>query len=320
MRNNSIAVVIPAYNTELHICEALDSVTAQTRLPEQIIVVDDGSSDGTAERVLRWRREYPGELSLLQQSNRGVSAARNTGVRHAKADLIAFLDADDLLLPDHLARLELAFQRHPELLLCFGDALYYIDTQLIIKPSTLVGTGIEDVEYHEEEDGLRLMKGSVYVSLLRGNYISPSTSLVSKSALERIGLFDEVIRNAEDRDLFLRLSLIGPFAYYPYIVAHKRLHENNLTHTRHMMLSHRFQFLVLKKMLDGTENLGLSAKEQTQTKEAMNEHVRTMLYAASSEGVTPYLKTCAYLMRQRNILQVLNPVYLLRALRSLGGG
>jgi hypothetical protein len=164
------------------------------------------------------------------------------------------------------------------------------------------------------------MKGSVYVSLVRGNYISPSASLVSKSALERVGLFDEAIRNAEDRDLFLRLSLIGRFAYYPYIVAHKRLHENNLTHSRHMMLSHRFQFLVLKKMLDGTEKLGLSAKEQTRTKEAMNEHVRTMLYAASSEGVTPYLKTCAYLMRRREILRVFNPVCLLRALRSLGGG
>jgi glycosyltransferase involved in cell wall biosynthesis len=317
MRNNSIAVVIPAYNTELHICEALDSVAAQTRLPEQIIVVDDGSSDGTAERVLTWRREYPGELSLLQQSNRGVSAARNTGVRHAKAGLIAFLDADDLLLPHHLAWLELAFQRHPELLLCFGDALH-LNGQQITKTSSLVGTGIEDVEYDERDDGLRLMKGTVYFSLVRGNYISPSASLVSKSALERVGLFDEAIRNAEDRDLFLRLSLIGPFAYYPYIVAHKRLHENNLTHTRHMMLSHRFQFLVLKKMLDATEKLGLSAKERKQTQEAMNEHVWNMLYSASSEGVTPYLKTCTYLMKQRKLLQVLNPVFLLRALRFLG--
>jgi len=161
------------------------------------------------------------------------------------------------------------------------------------------------------------MKGSAYVSLVRGNYISPSASLVSKSALERVGLFDEALRNAEDRDLFLRLSLIGPFAYYPYIVAHKRLHENNLTHTRHMMLSHRYQFLVLQKMLDGTEKLGLSAEERTETQKTMNEHVWTMLYAASCKGVTPYLKTCAYLMRQRKILQVFNPVHLLRALRSL---
>jgi glycosyltransferase involved in cell wall biosynthesis len=319
MKNYSIAVVIAVYNAEVHICEALDSVAAQTRLPEEIIVVNDGSSDRTAERVLKWKREYPGELNLVQQSNTGVSAARNTGVRHAKADLIAFLDADDLLLPHHLARLELAFKRHPELLLCFGDALY-LAVQQIVKPSTLVGTGIEDVEYHEEEDGLRLMKGSVYGSLLRGNYVSPSASLVSKIALERIGLFDEAIRTAEDRDLFLRLSLIGPFAYYPDIVAYKRLHEDNLTHTRHQMLSHRYQYLVLQKMLDRAETIGLSGKERKQTREAMNEHVWNMLYSASSEGVTPYLKTCTYLMKQRKIFQVFNPVFLLRALRSLGGG
>ena len=269
MRDYSIAVVIPAYNAELYIGDALDNVIAQTRLPEQIIVVDDGSIDRTAERVLSWKREnFPG-LILRQQNNRGVSAARNTGACHAKADLIAFLDADDLFLPHHLARLELAFKRHPELLVCFGDASYF-DAQKIIRTSSLVGTRIEDVKCHEQEDGLRLMKGSVYMSLLRGNYVSMSASLVSKSALERVGLFDETIRNAEDRDLFLRLSLIGPFAYYPCIVAQKRLHENNLTHSRPVMLSMRYQFLVLQKMLDRTKKLGLSAKERTKTKEAMN--------------------------------------------------
>ncbi len=318
MRNYSIAVVIPAYNRELYICEALDSVIAQTRLPEQIVVVDDGSSDDTTEVVLQWKHKYPGELNLLHQSNRGVSAARNTGIRHSTADLIAFLDADDLLSTHHLARLEVAFKYYPELLLCFGNTVHF-DAQDILKGSSFSGTGIDDVDYYECVDGLRLMKGSVYSSLLKGNYVSPSASLVARSALERAGLFDEDIRNAEDRDLFLRLSRIGPFAYYPYVLAYKRLHESNLTHLRHVTQSQHYQFLVLQKMLDQADKMGLSAMEQTQTQTAMDEHVWNMLYSASSEGVITYLKTCAYLLKQRKLMKVVNPAHLFRMLGSLGG-
>ena len=115
MRNYSIAVVIPAYNAELYICDALDSIMLQSRRPEQIIIVDDGSTDHTLERIHNWQRQYNGELCLLQQSHSGVSAARNTGIQHTTADLIAFLDADDLFLSHHLEQLERAFKNHPDL-------------------------------------------------------------------------------------------------------------------------------------------------------------------------------------------------------------
>lgn len=313
MKDYGIAVIIPAYNAQLYICEALDSVAIQSRRPEQIIIVDDGSSDDTAERIREWGRQYSGELHLLQQSNQGVSAARNTGIRYATTDLVALLDADDLFLPHHLGQLERAFKNHPDILLCFGDALYF-DSKDVVKPSSLVGTRLETVQYSKQKDGLRLMQGSVYISLLRGNYISPSASLASKKALERIGLFDETIRSAEDRDLWLRLSRTGAFAYYPLVVARKRVHENNLTHLRYVTQTQRYQLSVLQKMIAYAEELQLSPAERQQTREATAEQIRNMLHTASRKGLRHYCEACAYLARQGMIPPVWNAKHWLRVL------
>lgn len=315
MNSYSIAVVIPAYNAELYIGEALDSVAAQTRPPDQIVVVDDGSKDGTVERVRKWSQQYAGELHVLQQNNRGVSAARNAGIRYAKTDLIALLDADDLYFPFQLKLLERGFSNVPHIPLCFGDALYF-DAEHIIKGSVFAGTRIEGVKYDDQKDGLRLLRGSVYGSLLWGNYIAPSASLLLKSAGEKIGLFDEEIRSAEDRDFFLRLSRIGSFAYFPVVVARKRVHDNNATHRRHMSQSIRYQLMVLEKMIDNAEALKLSPKEEDETHAALGQQVWNMLYAESQGGLGPYFETFKYLLRHGQIATLLNPKHFVRAIIS----
>ncbi len=315
MNPYSIAVIVPAYNAELFIGEALDSIAAQSRRPEQIIVVDDGSSDRTADCSHKWGQQYDGEFHVLQQSNRGVSAARNAGIRHAKTDLVALLDADDLFFPFHLELLERGFTNNPNILLCFGDALYF-DSEHIIKGSVFAGTRIEGVKYDEQKDGLRLLRGSVYGSLLWGNYIAPSASLLLKTAAEKIGLFDEAIRSAEDRDLFLRLSRIGAFTYYPVIVARKRVHENNTTHRRHMSQSYRYQLMVLQKMIDNADEMKLLPAEEEQTHAALGKQVWNMLYAESQGGLGPYFETFMYLIRHRQFSTVCNPKHFLRAVIS----
>jgi len=315
MNDYSIAVIIPAYNAELFIGEALESVAVQSRRPEQIIVIDDGSTDRTVDCVRRWGENYRGELHLLQQNNRGVSAARNAGIRYVKTDLVALLDADDLFFPFHLELLERAFMNNPHILLCFGDALYF-DSQHIIKGSVFAGTRIEGVRYDEQKDGLRLLRGSVYSSLLWGNYIAPSAALLSKTATERIGLFDEDVRSAEDRDIFLRLSRTGPFAYFPVVVARKRVHDNNATHRRHMSQCNRYQLMVLQKMIDNADEMKLSAMEEEQTHAAMGQQAWNMLYAESRAGLGPYFETFSYLIRHRQFAKVFNPKHFLRALIS----
>jgi glycosyltransferase involved in cell wall biosynthesis len=313
MKDSRIAVVIPTYNAERFVCDALNSVAGQKRRPEQIIVSDDGSDDQTRNRVREWARGYNIEVLVLENSHRGVSAARNHGIRLAGTDLIAFLDADDVFLPSHLLQLEQAFHNHSGLTLCFGDA-EYLESQGVSEGTDQIGSRIESVPYETQPDGLRIMQGSAYSSLLRGNYISLSASLLSKAALERVGFFDERLRNSEDRDLFLRLSRFGLFAYYPFIVTQKLRHEGNLTHPRNAVSSQRSQFMVLYKMLDHAAQMGLSGTELLQTRIALIEHSQMMVRTASLQGFAAWHQTCGFLLRQKTVAPVFNLRHCLRAL------
>lgn len=318
MKRHTIAAVIPVYNADAYIDETLNSVAKQFRSPEEIVVINDGSTDQTMDRILDWERRRRGpRLTILEQSNKGVSAARNRGIEHCQADLIAFLDADDLWLPPHLEQLARAFEHH-ELAVCFGDALHFDDLGTV-RSSSLAGTLIDHIQFHRQEDDLRLMIESPYDSLLNGNYISLSSALISKKALERVGGFDSAIKSAEDRDLFLRLSRIGRFAYYPRVLAHKRQHAGNLTHPRRLMSSQHYPLIVLRKMLARAEEFELSEVEIRQTRTALANHIQTMLYHSSCQGLGPYLRTCGYLIRQREILAVCRLRHLFRSLVSVVG-
>jgi len=150
---------------------------------------------------------------------------------------------------------------------------------------------------------------SPYYSLLNGNYIYLSSALISKKALERVGGFDPAIKSAEDRDLFLRLSRIGRFAYYPRVLTQKRQHFGNLTHPRRLMSSQHYPLIVLRKMLDRAGEFELSEREMRQTRIALADHIQTMLYHSSCQGLG-----CGYLIRQREILAVCRLRHLFRSL------
>jgi glycosyltransferase involved in cell wall biosynthesis len=114
--SDRVSCVVPVFNGERFLAEALESILAQTYPPTELIVVDDGSTDGSPQIV----QAYGERVVLLQQSNRGPAAARNRGIRAARGDLLAFLDADDLWRPEKLER-QVAFLRaHPEVDLCLA--------------------------------------------------------------------------------------------------------------------------------------------------------------------------------------------------------
>ncbi|MHC5141971.1 MAG: glycosyltransferase family 2 protein, partial [Planctomycetota bacterium] len=117
-----ISVVIPAYNAEKHIARAIESVLAQTRPADEVIVIDDGSSDATAEVV----RSFGDKVIFIQQENAGASVARNAGIEAATSDWIAFLDADDEWLPNKLQLQVEHFKRNPDLLWATGN---YVNCQ-----------------------------------------------------------------------------------------------------------------------------------------------------------------------------------------------
>jgi glycosyltransferase involved in cell wall biosynthesis len=183
----TISVVIPAYNSEPFIAEAIESVLAQTVPPDEVIVVDDGSTDGTADALQR----FGSRVQLLQQANKGPSAARNRGASAARGTWLAFIDADDTWLPTKL-------QRQLEIASAEKVKMVYTDRFNIGNKGAL-----PDVQSEVQ----RLYRGDVFLDLLQeGNHISLSSVLIETELFQALGGFAEHIRSGEDWDLWIRLA------------------------------------------------------------------------------------------------------------------
>lgn len=311
----AIAVVIPVFDAGALIGEALNSVASQIRPPDQVIVVDDGSTDDTASRVKEWKETASVPMRLLSQPNAGPSAARNRGVLAAECEYIALLDADDLLLPHHLATLERAFALRSRLVLSFGNAERTTIAGHRSDPY-LAGTAIEHLAFEEVVGGFRVITQSVYPSLLSGSYIPCCGTLFSRDAAIEVGLWDEGLNSAEDRDFWLRLSRVGGFAYTPDTVAVVRYHDANLTHPRHAVRNARNRLRVLQKMDRLGESLGLTAEERALTRAALGSQEENYLYQASATGIGSYLRAVAELTAAGSVSWLHRPRQLARALTA----
>ena len=180
-----VSVIIPTYNRAALVAEALASVQAQTFRDFEIVVVDDGGTDGTWE-VLSARQEI---RVLRHPARRGVSAARNSGIAAARGQWLAFLDSDDLWLPDKLARQISFLEGRPELLICQTDETWVRRGVRVNKPLS-----------H------RKVAGRIFLPSLARCMISPSAVMVHRRLLQDHGGFDETLPAAEDYDLWLRLT------------------------------------------------------------------------------------------------------------------
>jgi len=295
MNELSIAVVVTALNEEAYICDALDSIAAQSRLPDQTIFVDDGSSDTTTEQVRKWKSARGFDVQILQQTHLGISSARNAGIRQTDTSLIAFLDGDDLFTPQHLARLEQEFLRHPELILFFTDVSTF-DEMGTVQSSFLAGKPIEAVAYDETPTGTRLLRGSLYSSLINGCFITVSSAGVRMEALKDTDCFDNTLRTSEDRDFFLRLSRVGNVGYIPVIGALKRLHSASLTASTSSLRISNCQLQVLEKMINSADELLLSPEEQRLTRESIAKLAVSMIYAARRDSWIAFASTLLKLL------------------------
>ncbi len=186
--NHAISAVIPAYNSAATIVEALDSVLAQTVQVDQIIVVDDGSSDVTPAVV---RERYPG-VRLIRQANGGPAAARNRGVAEATGEWIAFLDADDVWLPGRLERELACVADHADAIMCCAGR-----------------RGVEEHTAGERGATGDTCREIGLEELARHNPIVTSTVLLKRAAFHSAGGFDERFRGPEDYDLWIRVAASG---------------------------------------------------------------------------------------------------------------
>jgi glycosyltransferase involved in cell wall biosynthesis len=200
-----VSVVMPAYNAAAYIEEAIQSVLRQTFRDFEIVVIDDGSTDGTAEVVAA----TGAPVRLLRQANGGAASARNRGIEAARGEFVAFLDADDLWHPRMLrAQLE-AFARQPEAGLVFTNC-WYTDGRRIL-PLTRTAQR-------------RAAEGWVFRALLAENFVMTTTVMVRRECLERVGMFDESLPVSEDYDLWMRIARHYRFAFVSEALGRYRLH------------------------------------------------------------------------------------------------
>jgi glycosyltransferase involved in cell wall biosynthesis len=212
-----VSIVIPAYNVAPFIGETLTTVFAQTFTDFEVIIVNDGSPD--TEDFERALQPYIDRISYLKQENRGASAARNTGVRAARGELIAFLDADDLWSPDYLAE-QLKFIREYGCDLACADAM-------IFGVSTDAGRSYMDSLMEAAPPAGRV----TFLELVNADRsLITSGVVVRRELVLEVGLFDEALRNAQDFDLWLRLARHGArLAYQRKVLLSYRSRPNSLT-------------------------------------------------------------------------------------------
>ncbi|MET2825713.1 glycosyltransferase family 2 protein [Mesorhizobium shangrilense] len=195
----SIAACIPLYNGQKFIRTSLKSVLGQSRQPDEVMVVDDGSTDNGAD-IAREITRGDDRIKVLTKQNGGQSSARNLAVKSCDSDLIAFLDQDDWWYPRHLETLEAATGSEPQVG-PFGWV--YSDLDEYSSDGHLV------VREMIKRLGSEHPKRTIYSCLSQNMYVLPSASLISREAFEAVGGFDENLSGYEDDDLFLRLFRAG---------------------------------------------------------------------------------------------------------------
>lgn len=186
-----VSVIIPTYNSERYIDAAIKSVLSQTHAPAEIIVVDDGSTDGTAVALQPYREL----IRYVHQKNSGEPAARNRGLREAGSEYIAFLDADDVWHPNKLELQMAYFEAHPDCAFVYTDM------------STFDESGTIDASMKERFQ-MKLQEGWIFEALFMRTLFGSGSVVLRKECFEKVGHFDESFLIGSDYEMWLRISRV----------------------------------------------------------------------------------------------------------------
>ena len=210
--NPLISIVIPNHNGVLFVAEAVKSVLEQDYLNKEVIVVDDGSSDGSIELL----RTYGGKIRLIETENLGASAARNAGILATKGDLIAFLDSDDIWVANKLTlQLQIMLDEGADLVYCHGQEF---GNQTGLNMKRLAMYSGDCYPFFKQNPGKAIID------------MGPSTVLLKKNLLSSSGIFDTSFTGlGEDWDFFRRYCRIAKVDYCDEVLVMRRSHSNNLS-------------------------------------------------------------------------------------------
>ena len=261
----SVSVVIPTYN-RVHLLErALDSVLRQTLAADEIIVVDDGSTDNTASTL----KSFHPEAKLIQQDNLGVSAARNTGISAARHDWIALLDSDDVWHENKLERQITALNNAPEYLICHSDEIWIRN-----------GVRVNQMNKHKKAGG------HIFQHCLPLCAISPSAVMIHRSLFDEIGLFDENLPACEDYELWLRICSRYPVLFIDEALITKHGGHHDQLSRRYWGMD-RFRIQALNKIVSANK---LNDGDRDAAIKMMVNKINIYLAGAEKHGNTEHVE------------------------------
>lgn len=268
----TVSVIIPAYNAEAFISETVKSALNQTVSDLEVIVVDDGSTDRTVERLA----EFGDRIYVHRQANAGVAAARNAGVDKASGSWIAFLDADDLWLPHKLER-QLALQHAP----------------LIYSDRFNIGArgGLQLVQ----SDSTPMHEGDIFTALLlEGNFITNSSVLLRRDVFEAAGGFAGGVSPAEDWDLWLRVAEHHPVAFCSEPLVRYRFHPDGCSRNHEKMARVRARVTSNALTLERGRKLPWSVRRQVWAKTWLSNGWDAGQAGARIQALRDYARSVAY--------------------------
>jgi glycosyltransferase involved in cell wall biosynthesis len=235
--NPLVSIVIPTYNHKQYVWQAVDSALAQTYLHCEVIVVDDGSTDGTGEML---NERYGDRIRYIYQENQGLSATRNTGTRVARGEFIHYCDADDQLLPAEVGRCLDVFREHPDATLVYSLCQRVEDD------------GKTPIPYEWPP----LPSGDIFCQLLTspvGNFVPQCAALMRRQAVLDAGGFNENLRAAEDWDMWLRLAARHKLVFLPEFLARYRVRPDAMHTDPLRMAVARLQVVQTARRYPGRE-------------------------------------------------------------------
>lgn len=270
MEKGLVSIIMPAYNAGQYIKDAVDSALAQTYSNIEIVVVDDGSTDDTAAIMARYAAEK--RINFIQQKNQGVAAARNTALAVAKGEFVAFLDADDLFLPNKIEKQIGYLQAHPECGVCYCDIFHFRANA----PDKFLF--LEQGMYSGDE---------VFERLLQRFFINPLSVVARRSAIDVAHGFNPQYRTAEDFDLFLRMAYAGVrFEHMPEKLAKYRMQSASLSYDPRAQIARKKNHLAV--IVDQAARMSAQERERYRVGSIIFRH-RLRLWYAELAQFLPFL-------------------------------
>jgi glycosyltransferase involved in cell wall biosynthesis len=216
-----VSVIIPVYNGESYLADAIESVKAQTYADWEIIAVDDGSKDRSPSILREYEKGLSAKFRLITQENQGISAARNRAIGISSGEYIALLDSDDVWFPEKLELQVSVLERMEEVAMVYSDCLVVDPQRNVIRKT-----------YFEKPP----LAGGIFQELLLNNSIPSSSALIRRSVFQQVGSFNPAYRIAMDYDLWLRIADRYPIEVIDRPLMQYRVHPGGISSNRVEMI------------------------------------------------------------------------------------